>query len=429
MSAQSYQYRPLDPAADTIRLLNILPSSGDGTLGLLRLRHLRDLSKAYCQYDAVSYSWGLAGIRRRAIINGRDAYLQENIWRFLMHCRDTPLGLKVHPNLWIDAICINQDDSEEKNVQVQRMGPIYAKARSVLIWLGPVSENFLLSDTGLLESFYPRTEARRFAEEGSKAHPKYRQPRDASESEAVLDILRSPYWTRLWIVQELQLASLALIVSGTELVGISYIRPAVAAFETSISIEQWRAVQLTLTELKRRPSLSLLIHMCRHHQCLNVRDHIFGLLGLAKNGRDFPVNYDVSLGALLLQVLQFALRQDRDTGGTGDSLRLLDQLSTALATSAEDVLAELEKLPEAHEPKFQLLLNNLALLTEYTPICDEYGSRSTAEHTRIVCEVVSQATQAPRSPDTLHRQCAHELRQASACFHTVGECLIVPCKI
>jgi hypothetical protein len=38
--------------------------------------------------------------------------------------------------VWIDAICINQDDILERNVQVQMMGMVYEKATCVLIWLG-----------------------------------------------------------------------------------------------------------------------------------------------------------------------------------------------------------------------------------------------------------------------------------------------------
>jgi len=38
--------------------------------------------------------------------------------------------------LWIDAICINQGDPEEKNQQLNIMVDIYAEAEETLIWMG-----------------------------------------------------------------------------------------------------------------------------------------------------------------------------------------------------------------------------------------------------------------------------------------------------
>jgi hypothetical protein len=55
----------------------------------------------------------------------------------------TLLNLPLNPDLpiWIDAISINQDDEEEKAVQVSRMGDIYRTAHQVLAWLGPAEQN------------------------------------------------------------------------------------------------------------------------------------------------------------------------------------------------------------------------------------------------------------------------------------------------
>jgi hypothetical protein len=43
--------------------------------------------------------------------------------------------------IWIDAICINQQDNEEKDHQVQHMGEIYRNAKLVVVWLGPSKDN------------------------------------------------------------------------------------------------------------------------------------------------------------------------------------------------------------------------------------------------------------------------------------------------
>ncbi|KAH7306119.1 heterokaryon incompatibility [Rhexocercosporidium sp. MPI-PUGE-AT-0058] len=46
----------------------------------------------------------------------------------------TPDGSRL---MWIDAICINQDDSEERSIQVTLMREIYLRAQAVIVWLGP----------------------------------------------------------------------------------------------------------------------------------------------------------------------------------------------------------------------------------------------------------------------------------------------------
>jgi hypothetical protein len=53
--------------------------------------------------------------------------------------------------LWIDAMCINQKDIDERNRQVWLMGQVYSKAKAVIIWLGPQSE-----DSDLAMEFIPR---------------------------------------------------------------------------------------------------------------------------------------------------------------------------------------------------------------------------------------------------------------------------------
>jgi hypothetical protein len=57
--------------------------------------------------------------------------------------------------LWIDAICINQADADEKGMQFTMMGSIYAQASRVLIWLGPPSP--AMSEPGFLYAHDPST--------------------------------------------------------------------------------------------------------------------------------------------------------------------------------------------------------------------------------------------------------------------------------
>ncbi|KAF4631343.1 hypothetical protein G7Y89_g6796 [Cudoniella acicularis] len=85
-------------------------------------------------YAALSYTWGDIGSQRMIMINEKKLAVGENLWYFLRH--RTTEDLASHQFLWIDAICINQQDVRERNHQVSLMGKIYLKASVVVIWLG-----------------------------------------------------------------------------------------------------------------------------------------------------------------------------------------------------------------------------------------------------------------------------------------------------
>ncbi|KAK4890937.1 hypothetical protein LTR27_010385 [Elasticomyces elasticus] len=112
---------------------------------------------------------------------------------------------------WIDAICIDQANTKERNNQVQQMRKIFSYARFVLIWLGEVSQESSLSTTDCA-AFEQR--ASRKEQSGSEIY---------NTNHDVLRVIRSPYWQRLWIVQEIRLASAAFVVSGVKLLNVGFI--------------------------------------------------------------------------------------------------------------------------------------------------------------------------------------------------------------
>ena len=58
--------------------------------------------------------------------------IQANLMAALRHLRQPSRSR----TLWINAICINQKDNDEKSIQIQQMAIIYKSARRVVIWLG-----------------------------------------------------------------------------------------------------------------------------------------------------------------------------------------------------------------------------------------------------------------------------------------------------
>lgn len=89
-------------------------------------------------YEAVSHCWG--DDKTSVSIECTDVKLEIR--------RNLPAFLKAsferkHPlcRLWINAICLNQDDDAEKAVQVPQMHVVYKKALKTIVWLGEVGEN------------------------------------------------------------------------------------------------------------------------------------------------------------------------------------------------------------------------------------------------------------------------------------------------
>ncbi|KAI5925651.1 heterokaryon incompatibility protein-domain-containing protein [Camillea tinctor] len=96
------------------------------------------------KYIALSYVWGGNSTKYKIDINNRDFSIGENLYFAIDQLRHYNKKF-VRYFVWIDAICINQNDTAEKSKQVGRMLEIYARAHSTIAWLGrpePVDEPY-----------------------------------------------------------------------------------------------------------------------------------------------------------------------------------------------------------------------------------------------------------------------------------------------
>ena len=124
---EKLRYQPL--FGNELRLLRLIPTQATLTCELIRA-NLDDAS----EYSALSYTWGDVIHSAPLLINHRQLPITENLHNALMYIRD---GLKrLDRFLWVDAICINQQDLQEQSSQFQLMKSIYDGAKDVRIWLG-----------------------------------------------------------------------------------------------------------------------------------------------------------------------------------------------------------------------------------------------------------------------------------------------------
>lgn len=103
--------------------------------------------------------------------------------------------------IWVDTLCIDQTNSEEKSEQVAIMGEIYSQARGVFAWLGDGNTNFYFALNGKIRGV-----------------PEYNKEDIIILDECYEEIFMNLYWTRLWTLQERVLAKELWIVCGDEIV-------------------------------------------------------------------------------------------------------------------------------------------------------------------------------------------------------------------
>lgn len=126
-----YQYSPLLPGPGSIRLLRLMPHEDDTAPIECQLFNysLKQSSKGAHLYEALSYVWGGLDKTLPISIGEHNFDVTGNLHVALSHLRDR----SIERIIWVDAICINQKDLQERSHQVQFMASIYAKANRVIV--------------------------------------------------------------------------------------------------------------------------------------------------------------------------------------------------------------------------------------------------------------------------------------------------------
>lgn len=180
-----YRYSPLSPERDSIRLLRLMPHEDEAADIQCELFEysLPNSCKRTHMYDALSYVWGNPDEKRSIFIHKHSFDVTVNLHAALSHLRNH----SIERILWIDAICINQANQEEKQYQIQSMANIYGRANRVIVWLGEAAHD---SDLALEEIRVSRD----------------KKPTNSPDSEriqqAVLALLQRSWFRRIWVCKQ-----------------------------------------------------------------------------------------------------------------------------------------------------------------------------------------------------------------------------------
>ena len=211
---QAYSYERHSPLAqEHIRLFKLMPgrpgSELKGTLSAQPLHISRSehdkLRTPYRRYEALSYTWGAASKPTDSIqilANSEELYIaiHANLAAALRRVRRESLPTY----WWIDALCINQSDLAEKNIQLPLMPQIYENAICVIVWLGNEYENSGQAIDFLQDSLNA-TDFDAFLQE----------PTRKEAFIGVVHLMKRPWFTRRWVIQEISCSRSAHIFCGS----------------------------------------------------------------------------------------------------------------------------------------------------------------------------------------------------------------------
>lgn len=266
-------------------------------------------------YEALSYAWGNTTLSRQYTINigDKDVFVTETIAGALQRLRqpDKPVFL------WIDALCIDQGNDEEKSHQVSMMHRIYTQCDQCAIWLGPLGG---IDPSDAEASFEMLSWIAGYNQTPSWLHDKGRRD---SAANALKTMVTLPWWNRIWTVQEALLPGRATVYWGpSELNWTVFHKAADAFFDGSaphVPDEFWdNGCLLNLQSAMRGLSFSQdeelfdVLWRWRYQQATDPRDKVFGILGF-RNDITLPhvttCDYSISTRSLYQQVTADLIQQ------------------------------------------------------------------------------------------------------------------------
>jgi len=281
------------PSEDHIRLIRIYPPDPERPTRVFMTWRIVRLDEAP-EYNALSYTWGPPLANPIPLKGTR---ITQNLLDCFLRLIYAAPGL-----WWIDALCINQDDHNEKNHQVKMMESIYGKAQTVWVWLGiddedtvPALQILRKLCKHVRKGYIPRPIGFYDEELEIFGLPK----RDEASWISLMKFVSRPYFERIWVLQELIVAKEGItVMCGRYVLPWKDMVLAIAFIELSgwtvplsqllvprhphLKFNAFRLVStvLVLKDDLQKESLEYFIGFTRGFRSTDPRDQIIALLGL-----------------------------------------------------------------------------------------------------------------------------------------------------
>lgn len=287
-----YTYTPL-PSPRSLRLLNLQPGyTHDALTGTIEVA---DLAGSMNQYIALSYVWGTRTADVEIVIDDSMLLITENLAEALKRIRK----LSEPQKLWIDQICIHQQDKVERAAQVHMMRYIYLGAHEVIAWLG-MDTHFLGPSARFLITELAERGLNLFQCIVSEiTRPPVHFPenamlercslplRESSLWQALRAFFQNDYFERMWTIQELRVSASARLLWGDTSFKLSDLGMALLfgdCLQYSSNDSDFEGVpEISRALILRRvprPTLLTMLQSSRDRKSSEPRDKIFAILGI-----------------------------------------------------------------------------------------------------------------------------------------------------
>jgi hypothetical protein len=271
------------------------------------------------QFEALSWTWGDQTDTEAAWVLDREGnksacQLRQNLAEAIRHLRQPGQPRR----MWIDSICIDQENTEEQGDQVLRMKDIYRLADRVVIWLGPASPDTHLALEGL-RGLGERVEITQnivimppplHAGEYPWREVTCGLPFSKATWAALDDLLARPWFGRVWTIQESLLANRdsayqcgsCTILSGSFRKGCT----ALARFSMrgSTLIKRQLMMRAVRRMSSRHSPTSHILLTAMEMACSDPRDKVYGVLGLMAGNMigGMKPNYTLTVSEVFMQM-------------------------------------------------------------------------------------------------------------------------------
>ncbi|KAE8317945.1 heterokaryon incompatibility protein-domain-containing protein [Aspergillus transmontanensis] len=309
-----YLYSPLPEGY--IRLLRLMPHQDKHAPIQCRLFDypLHNSAIGTHRYEALSYVWGSPEKPYSILLDKDCLSVTTNLYAALLHLRDR----FIERVIWIDAICINQNDLDERGSQVQFMAEIFAKASCVIVWLEEEATSIHDDKTS--------DEGGRALEVIQKAAEGYYST-GMDEKKAVLALLERSWFRRVWVLQEIAAARHILIAChSAEIDGHAFSSGLTALKRLIVDANMRDQIGMAVFLIKNATlrhkrviagsdkfslhirSLGDLTTMYNNREATDHRDKVYALLGMSSDnhgpGAILPV-YTLSWKDITCRLIRF----------------------------------------------------------------------------------------------------------------------------
>ena len=317
----AFKYDPIDLGGANFRLLILLPGVRQDIWCEIFQAELNEREPP-ASYEALSYTWGTPDKTHSVTMNGAKLRVTFNLYIALRYLRDKAEARI----LWVDALCIDQENKNEREHQVQQMGEIYKRADRVIFWLGLATHETDLFMDFLLQ-LPERSRQRLYTDQGrpdrdlanlqTEIQPALENEHShlrTLQRKGLKTLLSQSWYKRVWILQEVANARAGLVCCGEKSIPARLF----ACAPRLLDIEPDPRIQAVLDIMpgpvrntswwSQSRELYTVLRKFGESEASDSRDMIYALLGICSNAKDpgiLRADYNKTPQELIRDVTRF----------------------------------------------------------------------------------------------------------------------------